>query len=227
MMKLLLVYATQLEVKGLRKQYNVELTPGKQTWSFRVDNVLVDVLVTGVGMVNTAYQLGKLFNSNSYDVGLNIGLAGSFDRSIELGTIVNVTSECISELGVEDGDNFLRLDQVSPQMAREMWESPSKLINETSIESWSVKKLMEVNGITVNTVHGNEASIRKIEKLLSPTVESMEGAAFFTACLDVGMPFAEIRAISNYVEKRDSGEWEVEKSLSALNEYVDCIIRSF
>ena len=164
MMKLLLVYATQLEVKGLRKQYNVELTPGKQTWSFRVDNVLVDVLVTGVGMVNTAYQLGKLFNSNSYDVGLNIGLAGSFDRSIELGTIVNVTSECISELGVEDGDNFLRLDQVSPQMAREMWESPSKLINETSIESWSVKKLMEVNGITVNTVHGNEASIRKIEK---------------------------------------------------------------
>ena len=86
---------------------------------------------------------------------------------------------------------------------------------------------MEVNGITVNTVHGNEASIRKIEKLLSPTVESMEGAAFFTACLDVGMPFAEIRAISNYVEKRDAGEWEVEKSLSALNEYVDCIIRSF
>ena len=55
----------------------------------------------------------------------------------------------------------------------------------------------------------------------------MEGAAFFTACLAVGMPFAEIRAISNYLEKRDAGEWEVEKSLSALNEYVDCIIRSF
>jgi hypothetical protein len=42
--------------------------------------------------------------------------------------------------------------------------------------------LKKARAITVNTVHGNDMSIKKVQERLTPQLESMEGAAFFYAC---------------------------------------------
>jgi futalosine hydrolase len=67
-------------------------------------------------------------------------------------------------------------------------------------------------------VHGAEASIQKIrDKYPEIQVESMEGAAFFYACLAAGVPFAEIRSISNRVEPRNRDAWDLPLAIRNLN----------
>ena len=47
----------------------------------------------------------------------------------------------------------------------------------------------------------------------------MEGAAFFYACNQAKWPCAQIRAISNQVEKRDRSKWQLREAIEALNAY--------
>ena len=37
----------------------------------------------------------------------------------------------------------------------------------------------------------------------------MEGAAFMYACLIAGVPFAQVRAVSNRVERRNRAAWDL------------------
>ena len=95
-MNLLLVYATHLEAASLRSKFGDSNVESSSFWNFTHKKVNVDVLVSGVGLVNTAFQLGKTLSSSKYDFAINVGVAGSFDRSLKLGTVVNVMSECLS-----------------------------------------------------------------------------------------------------------------------------------
>lgn len=47
-------------------------------------------------------------------------------------------------------------------------------------------------------------------------IETMEGAAFFETCLRHGIPFAEIRAVSNRVGERDHALWDISLALRNL-----------
>jgi futalosine hydrolase len=73
-----------------------------------------------------------------------------------------------------------------------------------------------VSGITVNTVHGDEESIARVRERFDPDVETMEGAAFMYACLIHGVPFAQVRAVSNMVERRNRAAWKLDEAISNL-----------
>ena len=81
-----------------------------------------------------------------------------------------------------------------------------------------ISQLKDVKGITVNTIHGNDISISKVIELYDPTIESMEGASFFAACDNNINNYLQIRAISNYVEKRDKSKWQMPLAIKNLNE---------
>ena len=76
--------------------------------------------------------------------------------------------------------------------------------------------LPAVRGITVNTVHGNDRSIADVVARCRPQVESMEGAAFMYACLINDVRFAQVRAVSNIVEKRNRGAWRMADAIRNL-----------
>jgi len=80
--------------------------------------------------------------------------------------------------------------------------------------------LPAVDGITVNTVHGNSASIAAAVERYHPDVESMEGAAFIYACLVADVPHAQIRAVSNRVEVRNRSAWRVDDAVGNLTRTV-------
>lgn len=44
----------------------------------------------------------------------------------------------------------------------------------------------------------------------------MEGAAFMYACLMHKVSFAQIRAVSNVVERRNRSTWKVKEAIEAL-----------
>ena len=77
-----------------------------------------------------------------------------------------------------------------------------------------------MSAITVQTVHGFTDSIEAVLKKYRVYVETMEGAAFFQACLTEGVDFSEIRAISNYVEPRNREAWMMKEAIENLNNYI-------
>ncbi|MCY1528458.1 Futalosine hydrolase [compost metagenome] len=48
----------------------------------------------------------------------------------------------------------------------------------------------------------------------------MEGAAVFYAAEQLHIPSAQIRCISNYVEKRNREKWEIGLAIANLNEWL-------
>jgi futalosine hydrolase len=91
-----------------------------------------------------------------------------------------------------------------------------RLVNPAPPVSATLARLPAVNGITVNTVHGGEQSIACVTERFAPQVESMEGAAFMYACLVHGQQFAQIRAISNVVERRNREAWKLADAVASL-----------
>lgn len=212
-MKILIVSATHFEIASLLNFLGIALpTTGMNNANMDFENKEIEVLITGVGMVNTALMLGRYLNL-TYDLVINAGVCGAFDRDLELGEVVNVTEDILSELGAEDGPAFMTYDQLN--LPGEYIFSQSKITSYPLIDV-----LKKVKGITVNTVHGNEGSIEKVKKIFNPNVESMEGAAFFAACSAMKANYIQIRAVSNYVEKRDKSKWKMPLAIENINTFL-------
>ncbi|MFB9842000.1 futalosine hydrolase [Mucilaginibacter ginsenosidivorans] len=197
-MRILVVAATEFEVEF-------------QNQESRVKNQNIELLITGVGMVATAFALGRHLATNRYDLAINLGIAGSFDRSIAVGEVVEVVEDSFSELGAEDDETFLSIEKLG---FGEAHFKPSARLYDHGITH-----IRQVSAITVNTVHGNEASIKELACRIEPQLESMEGAAFFYACKQAGVPCIQIRAVSNYVEKRNRDAWQIGLAIKNLNTF--------
>ncbi|MDR2285043.1 MAG: futalosine hydrolase [Sphingobacterium sp.] len=169
----------------------------------------IPYLTTGVGMTATAYQLGKSITQIRPDYILNVGIGGALDKDIPLGTVVQVTKDSFSELGAEDGELFLPIEELG--FGKSVFTPPTPSLA-------SPPQLVVHTGITVNTVHGNEQSILLLKaRLSSATIETMEGAAVFFVSEAENIPCLQIRAISNYVEKRNRQAWEIPLAIKNLN----------
>ena len=220
-MNILIVAATEKEIAPLLKGKDIKLLYSEnKIKSFSFHYHKIDVLVTGAGMVLTAYSLGRwLSHKSRYELVINAGIAGSFTSHYKIGDVVNVQTDCFSELGAEDGNNFLTVKDIGLDI-------DYKINNNLKIKNKILKSLPEVKGITVNTVHGNLSSIKKIKQHHSPDVESMEGAAFMLACRNEQLSYLQIRAISNYVERRNKKNWNIPLAIKNLNKTIVEIISS-
>lgn len=217
-MRFLLVSATDLEIAPLVTR----LTPVSRSlerWaSFSCGAHAVDVLTTGVGMTATATWCARILASQSYDLVVNLGVCGSFHAAYPPGTVVNVVTDCLPELGAEDGDRFLTVQQLGLLGPDDPPFTGGRLVNPGAQSNPVLAALPAANGITVNTVHGHEPSIGRVVERFTPDVESMEGAAFMYACLVSGVRFAQVRAVSNLVEKRNRSAWKLAAAVDALTD---------
>jgi futalosine hydrolase len=219
-MRFLLVAATELELAPLVAR----LTPASHSPSserlraFTHRSHQVDVLTTGVGMVATAVWCGRVLARQSYDEAVNLGVCGSFSAAHPPGTVVNVLSDGIPELGGEDGDQFLTVHQLGLLGLDEAPFHGGRLVNPAPGAHSVLAALPGVSAITVNTVHGNAASIDRIVERCHPDIESMEGAAFMYAALAAGGRFAQVRAVSNMVERRNRAAWRIGDAVEALTD---------
>ena len=224
-MRILLVAATKFEIRPSLNLISLLSEENDRFIHFRCRKTFVDVVIPGIGMVQTAFHMGKILAQANYDFALNAGVAGSYRGSIKLGEVVQVTEECITEMGAEDGENFLSMFELGLMDPENHPYKGGRLINNSMIRSNALAKLPAVKGATSNTVHGNTESIRKITTKFLPDIESMEGAAFLYSCLSERIPCAEIRAVSNYVEERDKSRWNLELALKNLNSVLPEIIK--
>ncbi len=217
MKKLLLVCATSLEIEPLLERMSAMDAPAGKTGYYLYRGLMVDVMQTGVGMVSTAYHTGRALMSAHYDLVVNAGVGGSFHRFVPIGSVLHVVSEEMPEMGAEAKDSFISIFDLGLEDPDSKPFTNGKLVNNSATGVTVIENLTKVHGITVNTVHGQEDSIHKVLARCNPVVESMEGAAFFFACAYSSIPYAQLRGISNYVEKRNRSDWDIPLAVRSLN----------
>jgi len=213
-MRILIVAATQPEVDPLMQSLGMQKSDEEENLFVTRHTSVANcsVLITGVGMVPTAFALGRHLPHNVYNLVINLGIAGSFDRNIKLGDVLEITKDTQAELGAEDDTRFISIEQLG---------LGAGIFNPTSSLSHFTKTINppKATAITANTVHGNEATIAAVTARLNPQLESMEGAAFFYACRELKVPCVQIRAVSNYVEKRNRDNWQIGLAVKNLNTF--------
>jgi futalosine hydrolase len=217
MKKVLIVSATAFEIQPFL-EFLKQNTLQKYNPLFGLNGYEFDVLITGVGIANTAFTLGKAFGKKHYDFALNVGVAGSFNRKILRGDVVEVISEQYGDLGVEEADG--RFTDIFELGLIDKDSKPFKDAKLLNINPLKLKTAKPVTAITVQKVNGFTDSIEAVLTKYSVDIETMEGAAFFQACLTEGVAFSQIRAISNYVEPRNRDNWKMKEAIDNLNVYM-------
>jgi len=225
MESVLIVCATLPECQGLLKP-DFKYSDSTSHFIEPFANFKADLLITGVGGFATTFHLTRLLSSTKYELILNIGVAGSYNRNWPLGTVVMVQCDQFGDLGAEDNEDFIDLFDMGlanpsnqPYKDGKLTPLPNKLLVNT--------QLVNAQGITVNKVHGNSRSIEKIIDKYLAEIETMEGAAVFYTANMFGISSVQIRAISNYVEPRNKANWQLVLALNNLFVETLKIMKSF
>jgi futalosine hydrolase len=209
-MDILIVAATEMEIKPLLA---------------RTGGLGFDHLITGVGMTATTYALTRRLQHNHYDFVLQAGVGGSYGQNFGLGDVVFVNSDQFGDLGAEDHEDYLDIFEMG-LLAGDTPPFSDRALLAPLVTMHEKIDLPRVKGLTVNTVSGNARTIqRRIEKY-GCIIESMEGAAFHYVCLHENVPFAQVRAISNFVIPRDRSQWKMKEAIINLNDWLIAFLQS-
>jgi len=140
-MKLLVVAATLPEIKPLMSSLGQGGAKEFSTKTIHYHQLSIDTLITGVGLMHTAYFMGKVLAKNTYDLALQFGIAGSFRKDIAPGVTVNVVEEVVADLGAEDKNNFLDATELHLLPPDQFPYQAGKLLNTTVDSVYGVSAL--------------------------------------------------------------------------------------
>ena len=221
-MKVLIVAATSMEVKLLVDELEKvdEMTHFLKT--YKLCETEVDILITGIGTTFTAFHLTNALREKKYDRIVNMGIAGSLTYDLKIGEVVNVISEEFADLGIEKNNEFLTLFEAGFIDVND-FPFDHGVIKASDAFDWIA--LRNVRGITSNRSYGRKNSIAELKQKFNAHVESMEGAAVLYVCNWFGVDCYQVRAISNYVEPRDSAKWNIPLALDKLKETMMDILK--
>jgi futalosine hydrolase len=222
-MLLTIVSATQFEVLRLRQILAPNATQGSD--QFRLGQMDIHLLNTGVGLTNTALYLSRYLQFHSPDLLIHAGIAGTFDSNIAIGSTGLIVSERYADLGAEMADgsfqDLFELGLMSPNL---MPFTNGRLFNMDGSDN---AFLPNWHALSVQKVSGTQATIDALrQKYPDAQIENMEGAAFFQTCQAYGKPFLSIRSISNAVEVRNRDNWKMTEAVNALNDHLAMMIET-
>jgi len=93
-MNVLVIAATERELIGIKEI------------SFDRVSLRVQTAVTGVGLMPSTYAIMQLLTVSRPDLIIQLGIAGSFTPSIELGTAVAIKKEMLADMGVYETGGY-------------------------------------------------------------------------------------------------------------------------
>ena len=204
-MKVLITAATSMELASLKQQIPQH------------SKLSIQYAVTGVGAVSTVYHLMELLNREQFEMMLQVGIAGSFNNDLSLGTAVNIEKEVLAEMGVQENNEYKDIFSLNLADRNERPFSDGGLLNPHQ-DLLSKSGLINTIAVTNNTISTDEMIIDRYKNKYMASIESMEGAAFHYVGIMQSIPFLQIRGISNYVGERNKQHWKIKEALHAATE---------
>lgn len=194
MNRILIVTAVEAEAEAVRRGLPSEGAHG------------VTVLAGGVGSAQAAAAASRaLANAGGYDAVLSVGIGGVFRGKAELGELLLARRVVAADLGADSPAGFLSVDELG--------------FGTSTLDGGRVPGIDAVVGtiLTVNTATGtDERAAELLERYPQAVGEAMEGYGVAAAAALFDLPFAEVRAVSNVVGKRDRDSWRLGLAFGAL-----------
>ncbi|MCX5119140.1 futalosine hydrolase [Micromonospora sp. NBC_00362] len=153
-----------------------------------------------------------------YRAVVSAGVAGGFSGRAEVGDTVLGTASIAADLGAESPVGFIPVDELG--MPPALLGAGSRVPADPGLLAALRAALPRATAgpvLTVSTVTGTTASTDELRRRHPEAVaEAMEGYGVAVAAAQAGVPFAELRTISNPIGPRDRDAWRLREALTAL-----------
>ncbi len=199
----------------------------------------VIVCAGGMGKVNAAHA-ATLLAQYKPETLIIFGIGGAYPSSgAKIGDVALAKEEIAGDEGVLTLDGFkdtkfigIPLLQTATSVIYTTYpaaEAPLKHALKTLV-SHRQTLAQEVHigtFVTLSTCTGTSARARDLENLYHGLCENMEGAAAAHVAALHGIPWIEVRGISNIVEDRDIRNWDTPKAALAVQQAVRFIVEGW
>ncbi len=211
--RIVIVSATPKEIEPIL--HYLELHTEQHSFqTFQLHTLFIDILYTGIGILEATYSLMEYVTHRHPDGWIQAGIGGAFDLSLTMGQVYSIESEILVGFGAEQQNGKI---SDAFQLG---WKDPmafpytdGKLL----CAHHQAAHLPSATGMTSFHAHGDPGRIELLKKGRHAQIESLEGVPFFYISLLKKIPFLSFRAISNYVEPRDTSKWQIEPAIKNLN----------
>ena len=183
----------------------------------------LNTLVTGAGMLSCCFHLASQVLAHKPDLIIQAGVAGSFG-TCQPGEVLVVDKDTIGDQGAWESDHFRSLFDLN-LADKNGHPYVDGFLQNPHADLLARAELPLVSAITVNEISTEIKRIEWLRKNLSPELESMEGAALHYVCLQLNIPFLQLRSVSNRVGERDKGKWKMPEAITNLNEQLILLVK--
>ncbi|MDD2385942.1 MAG: hypothetical protein PHP52_04095 [Bacteroidales bacterium] len=207
-MNLLLISATKHEADIIIKDLGMkQIKPSLYSSSTHK----TDLLLTGIGIPATLFSMFTDVDIRKYDIVINIGIAGSFNKNAKIGDILNVSSDSFGDIGINSKNGFLSVFKTEFNDKFKNLINNGQILNTSDFPAF-FHALPKCKGVSVNLP----------EAMLYPQtdVETMEGAAFMLVCKHYKKVFIQIRGISNIIGYTQRKDWDMNTPIKNYSEYI-------
>lgn len=212
-MKNLILVPTVLEANHLlgREMNGEEQSHGIQTpvgtWA-----------LCGVGPAAAAFSAQRWIAALAPERLILAGIGGAFPQSaLKPGQIHQAESEVFADLGFQTPERFVNLDAMGLPVLQQGMKTlgctyPCHLLDEGA---------SAVAFATVSRLTTCPAQAALFYTTYEASIENMEGAGVAMVCAFHGLPFCQVRSVSNLVGPRDPSTWLIAEPLRRLGEWLN------
>lgn len=236
---ILLLSAVPAESELLRR----ELTPcevrrygNRSVYLGKLAGQTVALQASGVGKANAAACAMLLIELLKPEAVICFGSAGVYPESgLRIGDLLLASEEVYGDEGALTPAGFLDMQGLGlplVERAGEKWFNRYPvdpellaLAHRTLVRETERQRRIAVGTlVTVSTCSGSVAAGREMATRTHGLGENMEGAAIAQVCARLGVPWLEIRGISNLVEDRDPARWELSTAAAVAQQAVRAVL---
>lgn len=209
--RVLLAVAARIEATAIGAAFGrKELPP---LWQLSELDSRFDLVRTGVSKAAAAGGVARVLDPARHGLVLSVGIAGALGTASTLGQVVFADRCELVDDGVQTPEGFESLERLG--FGPFNGEASEVEVSRAVIDAFS--PLAGVIGpvATVSVCSGTNAAAANLAGQ-GFVAEAMEGAAVALVGERVGVPFGELRVISNTTGDRAAQRWELTAALSGL-----------
>lgn len=202
----------------------------KPAWTGRLDGTPVVLVAGGMGKTNAAQALTALLETMTVRGAIGFGIGGAYPGGgLDVGAIALASEAVYGDEGVQAPGGWMSTEGIGIPL----WQTgDARTFNAFALDHARVSRArasLSAAGydvrsgpfVTVSCCSGTRAGGAEMAaRVPGALVEGMEGAALAHVAAIYGVPFLELRAISNRVEDRDLSRWRIRDAAEAAQQAV-------
>ncbi len=196
--------------------------------------------IGGMGKVNAAHTATLLLARFDAEALLVFGIGGAYPSSgAGIGDLAIAKEEIAGDEGVLTGEGFKDTEYIGIPLVKTAastfysnYPASGPLVRRSlqalvPYQNSGQGKIHVGRFVTLSTCTGTATRARELEERYHGLCENMEGAAVAQVAELHGIPWLEVRGISNIVEDRNLQKWDVPKAAGAVQQAVQHIVEGW